>query len=83
MLSWQDYAINAVYFENYTNGGSPVERQRYIDNLVIASERIGCLASGAGAAVPTRSATTDAAVVILLAAGAFAYIRRSPQRRRS
>ena len=40
---WQVYGINAVYFENYTNGGSPAPRSRTFDNLVIGTQRIGCL----------------------------------------
>jgi hypothetical protein len=35
-------AINAVFFENYWNAGSPVEQERYFDNLVISTARIGC-----------------------------------------
>lgn len=65
--SWQDYAINAVYFENYTNGGSPVERERYIDNLVVASERIGCLPSGAAASAPVLAPAAGAPLAIFLA----------------
>jgi len=43
--TWRDYGINAVYFENYWNDGSPVEQSRYFDNIVISTERIGCLDS--------------------------------------
>jgi hypothetical protein len=34
--------INAVFFENYWNSGSPVEQERYFDNLIISTQRIGC-----------------------------------------
>ena len=34
--------INAVFFENYWNDGSPVEQERYFDNIVISGERIEC-----------------------------------------
>ncbi|MBK9271434.1 MAG: T9SS type A sorting domain-containing protein [Saprospiraceae bacterium] len=37
-----NYGINAVFFENYWNAGSPVQQERYFDNLVIATNRIGC-----------------------------------------
>lgn len=36
------YGINAVFFENYWNNGSPVNQTRYFDNLVISTQRIGC-----------------------------------------
>lgn len=35
-------AINAVFFENYWNDGSPEEQERFFDNLVISTRRIGC-----------------------------------------
>jgi hypothetical protein len=41
--TWQGYGINAVFFENYWNAGAPAERIRYFDNIVIATQRIGCL----------------------------------------
>jgi hypothetical protein len=41
--SYQDYAINAVFFENYWNDGSPVEQGRVFDNIVVSTEPIGCL----------------------------------------
>jgi len=34
--------INAVFFENYWNNGSPVEQERYFDNIVISTEKIEC-----------------------------------------
>ena len=37
-----NYMINAVFFENYWNDGSPVEQERYFDNIVISTMRIGC-----------------------------------------
>lgn len=36
------YGINAVFFENYWNTGSPVAQERYFDNIVISTQRIGC-----------------------------------------
>ncbi|MBK8483841.1 MAG: T9SS type A sorting domain-containing protein [Saprospiraceae bacterium] len=34
--------INAIFFENYWNAGSPVEQERYFDNIVISTEPILC-----------------------------------------
>jgi len=34
--------INAIFFENYWNEGSPVEQERYFDNIVISTKRINC-----------------------------------------
>ncbi len=36
------YGINAVFVENYWNAGSPVVQERYLDNLVVSTTRIGC-----------------------------------------
>lgn len=36
------YGINAIFLENYWNNRSPVEQERYMDNFVISTERIGC-----------------------------------------
>ena len=45
-LNWigdfTDYGINTVFLENYWNAGSPVEQQRYLDNFVVSTQRIGC-----------------------------------------
>lgn len=41
--SYTDYGINAIFIENYWNSGSPKEQERYFDNFVVSSERIGCL----------------------------------------
>lgn len=40
---WQEFGINAIYFENYSNIASPVSRTRDWDNLAVATKRIGCL----------------------------------------
>lgn len=40
--SWTDYGINAVFFENYWNDGSPREQRRWFDDIAIATTRIGC-----------------------------------------
>jgi hypothetical protein len=36
------YKINAVFFENYWNAGSPKTQDRYFDNIVISTQRIDC-----------------------------------------
>jgi hypothetical protein len=40
--SYNAYGINAVMLETYWNGGAPQATERYIDNFVIATGRIGC-----------------------------------------
>lgn len=37
------YGINAIFFENYWNDGSPVEQERYFDHIVVSTAPIGCL----------------------------------------
>ena len=45
-LNWQgaytDYGINAVFLENYWNDGAPRPQERYFDNFIVSTERIGC-----------------------------------------
>ncbi|NKB66150.1 MAG: hypothetical protein GKR89_03730 [Candidatus Latescibacteria bacterium] len=36
------YGINAIFFENYWNAGSPALQERYFDNIVVSTQRIGC-----------------------------------------
>lgn len=36
------FGINTVMVENYWNEGSPVEQERYFDNFVVSTARIGC-----------------------------------------
>lgn len=40
--NYNSYGINAVFFENYWNNGSPVDQTRYFDNIVISTAPIGC-----------------------------------------
>jgi hypothetical protein len=40
--SYDKYGINTLFVENYWNTGSPVNQERYFDNVVISTERIGC-----------------------------------------
>lgn len=43
MGSFSRFGINAVLFENYINQGAPQAQSRYWDNLVVSTQRIGCL----------------------------------------
>ncbi len=38
----KNFHINAIFFENYWNEGSPVEQERYFDNIVISTKPIEC-----------------------------------------
>jgi hypothetical protein len=40
--SFSAYGINAVFFENYWNAGSPASQDRFFDNFVVSTARIGC-----------------------------------------
>jgi len=40
--SFSAYGVNAIYVENYWNAGSPVAQERYFDNFVVSTARIGC-----------------------------------------
>ncbi|MBN4063225.1 hypothetical protein JYT79_00435 [Cardiobacterium sp. AH-315-I02] len=43
---YTEYGINAIFIENYINdGAAPKQQSRYIDNLVISKQRIGCNAA--------------------------------------
>ncbi len=41
--AYTDYAINAIFFENYWNDGSVQDQERYFDHIVVSTARIGCL----------------------------------------
>ena len=53
--SYTDYGINAIFFENYWNAGSPQEQERYFDNIVVSTQRIGCMEESYANKVPVRS----------------------------
>lgn len=41
--AYDDYGINAVFFENYWNSpGSHQTQERFFDNIVVSTQRIGC-----------------------------------------
>lgn len=52
-------AINAIFFENYWNDGSPIQQERYFDNLVISTERIGCGCGATVSVLEDESAVSD------------------------
>ena len=45
-LNWvgrfSEYGINAIFLENYWNGGAPRAVERSLDDLVVSRTRIGC-----------------------------------------
>jgi hypothetical protein len=41
--NFAEYGINAVFLENYWNTGSLAAQERYFDNFVVSTQRIGCL----------------------------------------
>ncbi len=40
--SFNAYALNAVFLENYWNNGSPAAQDRFFDNFIVSTQRIGC-----------------------------------------
>ncbi len=40
--AYQTYGLNAVWLENYWNQGSPAAQDRYFDDFVVSTQRIGC-----------------------------------------
>lgn len=40
--AYDAFGINSIYVENYWNAGSPAEQERYFDDFVVSTERIGC-----------------------------------------
>jgi len=40
--SYNAFGVNAIFFENYINNGSPQAQSRYWDNIVVSTQRIGC-----------------------------------------
>ncbi len=45
--TYSAYGINAIFFENYWNTGSPKQQERYFDNIVVSTQPIGCQSSAA------------------------------------
>jgi hypothetical protein len=40
--AYDEFGINTVTLDNYWNGGAPQAQERYLDDLVVSTERIGC-----------------------------------------
>ena len=51
--TWAQYGINILMVENYWNGGPRTQQTRYIDELAVATGRIGC-AAGLSPQPPTN-----------------------------
>lgn len=45
--SYSTYGINAIFFENYWNSSATRQQGRLIDNIVVSTQRIGCVGSQA------------------------------------
>jgi hypothetical protein len=54
----QNLKINAIFIENYWNDGSPVTQERYIDNFVISTNRIGCECANTTSVIQTNQVNT-------------------------
>ncbi len=52
--SWTEYAINALVVENLWPGGAPAPLRRWIDDVVVSTERIGCQKAPPEVPVPPR-----------------------------
>ena len=68
--SFSAYGINALFFENYWNTGSPVAQERYFDNIVISTEPIGCVGSGPPPPPPPPPPPAPVAQVVVSPASA-------------
>ena len=40
--SYSAYGLNALFFNAYWNNGAPQSQERYLDNIVVSTQRIGC-----------------------------------------
>ena len=40
--SFDQFGINTISLDNYWNDGAPKDQERYLDNFVVSTERIGC-----------------------------------------
>ena len=62
--SYNAYGINTLFIENFWNDGSPQRQERYIDNLVVATQPIGPAAvstpTPTPSLTPTRTPTPSA-----------------------
>jgi hypothetical protein len=66
--AYKDYGLNAIFLENYWNSGSPQLQERYFDDFVISTARVGCAEAPTGISAP-KGASLGAAPVPAEAAG--------------
>jgi hypothetical protein len=59
--TWDDYAINAVFLENYWNSGSVKRQARWMDNFVISTQPIGPIVT---TAAPSFQRTAGTGVTV-------------------
>ncbi len=57
--AYTNYGLNALFVENHWEDGAPQAQERYIDNLVVSTNRIGC-----GDPVPPPDDSQVASVVV-------------------
>lgn len=50
--AYDAYGINAVLFDNYWNDGAPQTQERYFDNIVVSTQRVGCGTPQGGGSTP-------------------------------
>jgi len=62
--SYTGYGINAIFIENYWNSGSVKKQERYFDNFVVSTERIGCMCDDTVLGVPSPDLNGDFVVNI-------------------
>jgi ubiquinone/menaquinone biosynthesis C-methylase UbiE len=58
--AWSDYAINAVFLENYWNQGSVKKQSRWFDEFAISTQRVGPITASVTPSF-TRTTGTDVA----------------------
>src|SRR3989449_7770728 len=77
--SFSAYGINALFFENYWNTGSPVAQERYFDNIVISTQPIGCVGSGSPPPPPPPAPVAQVAQVVVSPASASDTVGQKQQ----
>jgi hypothetical protein len=58
--SFNAYGINALFLENYINNGSAQAQDRWYDDFVVSTQRIGCDGATEPAPAPVSSVTVTA-----------------------
>src|SRR6185369_486590 len=61
--NYSAYGINAVFLEQYWNGGAPANESRDLDNFVVSTAPIGCGSSGSTTSPTPPPPTTSTPVV--------------------